>query len=132
MPTRTKRSVKSAPAKKAPAKTAKPSRTESGNGRGSALVIVESPTKAKTIGKYLGSGYDVKATIGLLQDLPTRELGVGVDRGFEPKYVTIKGKTKTLSELKKAAMIAREIYLATDPDREGEAISWHVADQISG
>jgi DNA topoisomerase-1 len=78
-----------------------------GNGRagrgGSALVIVESPTKAKTIGKYLGSGYDVKATIGHLRDLPTRELGVDVERGFEPKYVTIKGKTKTLAELKKAA-----------------------------
>src|SRR5919106_4550677 len=96
-----------------------------------ALVIVESPTKAKTIGKYLGSGYDVKATIGHLRDLPTRELGVDVDNGFEPKYVTIKGKTKTLSELKKAAKGASTIYLATDPDREGEAIAWHVADQIN-
>jgi DNA topoisomerase-1 len=99
-------------------------------GRGPALVIVESPTKAKTIGKYLGSGYDVKATIGHLRDLPTRELGVDVDNGFEPKYVTIKGKTKTLSELKKAAKGASAIYLATDPDREGEAIAWHVADQL--
>ena len=97
-------------------------------GKGSALVIVESPTKAKTIGKYLGAGYDVKATIGHVRDLPTRELGVDVDRGFEPKYVTIKGKTKTLSELKKAAKTASTIYLATDPDREGEAIAWHVAD----
>jgi DNA topoisomerase-1 len=101
-----------------------------GRGRGPALVIVESPTKAKTIGKYLGSGYDVRATIGHLRDLPTRELGVDVDRGFEPKYVTIKGKTKTLSELKKAAKGASVIYLATDPDREGEAIAWHVADQL--
>ncbi len=75
-------------------------------------------------------GYDVKATIGHLRDLPTRELGVDVERGFEPKYVTIKGKTKTLSELKKAAKTASTIYLATDPDREGEAIAWHVADQI--
>ena len=99
-------------------------------GRG-ALVIVESPTKAKTIGKYLGSGYDVKATVGHLRDLPTRELGVDVDKGFEPKYVTIKGKTKTLSELKKAAKTASTIYLATDPDREGEAIAWHVADQLN-
>jgi len=64
-----------------------------------ALVIVESPTKAKTIGKYLGSGYEVRATIGHLRDLPTRELGVDVENGFEPKYVTIKGKTKTLTEL---------------------------------
>src|SRR3954447_23506136 len=97
---------------------------------GDALVIVESPTKAKTIGKYLGRGYDVKATVGHLRDLPTRELGVDVDNGFEPKYVTIKGKTKTLSELKKAAKLASAIYLATDPDREGEAIAWHVADQL--
>src|SRR5215210_4295395 len=95
-----------------------------------ALVIVESPTKAKTIGKYLGSGYDVKATVGHLRDLPTRELGVDVENNFEPKYVTIKGKTKTLSELKKAAKTASTIYLATDPDREGEAIAWHVADQL--
>jgi DNA topoisomerase-1 len=101
-----------------------------GRDRRPALVIVESPTKAKTIGKYLGSGYDVKATIGHLRDLPTRELGVDVDNGFEPKYVTIKGKTKTLSELKKAAKAASAIYLATDPDREGEAIAWHVADQL--
>jgi DNA topoisomerase I len=95
-----------------------------------ALVIVESPTKAKTIGKYLGSGYDVKATVGHVRDLPTRELGVDVDNNFEPKYVTIKGKTKTLTELKKAAKNASAIYLATDPDREGEAIAWHVADQL--
>src|SRR5918994_710244 len=101
-----------------------------GRGRRPALVIVESPTKAKTIGKYLGAGYDVKATIGHLRDLPTRELGVDVDHGFEPKYVTIKGKTKTLTELKKAAKGASAIYLATDPDREGEAIAWHVADQL--
>src|SRR5215218_1585723 len=97
---------------------------------GTALVIVESPTKARTIGKYLGAGYDVKATVGHLRDLPTRELGVDVENGFEPKYVTIKGKTKTLAELKKAAKGATAIYLATDPDREGEAIAWHVADQL--
>src|SRR6185295_14244642 len=97
---------------------------------GTALVIVESPTKAKTIGKYLGAGYDVKATIGHVRDLPTRELGVDVENGFEPKYVTIKGKTKTLADLKKASKAASAIYLATDPDREGEAIAWHVADQL--
>ena len=144
MATREKRTIKKkapvekAPAAKAPAKKAKGPKAEAKAAQprarsargGSALVIVESPTKAKTIGKYLGSGYDVKATIGHLRDLPTRELGVDVERGFEPKYVTIKGKTKTLSELKKAAKGAREIYLATDPDREGEAIAWHVADQI--
>jgi DNA topoisomerase-1 len=99
--------------------------------RGEALVIVESPTKARTIGKYLGSGYSVKATIGHLRDLPTRKLGVEIEGGtFRPEYVTIKGKTQTLSEIKKAAKTAREVYLATDPDREGEAIAWHVASQL--
>jgi DNA topoisomerase I len=147
MATRVKRTAKPAKsagtAKAAPKAAAsrpgpKPARKNSrvrGNGAPSrngrpALVIVESPTKAKTIGKYLGSGYDVKATVGHLRDLPTRELGVDVERNFEPKYVTIKGKTKTLSELKKAAKLASAIYLATDPDREGEAIAWHVADQL--
>src|SRR5262245_34099301 len=118
------------PAGRAKAKAEKP-RAKAVARAGDALVIVESPTKAKTIGKYLGRGYDVKATIGHLRDLPTRELGVDVDNGFEPKYVTIKGKTKTLAELKKAAKTASTIYLATDPDREGEAIAWHVADQIT-
>jgi DNA topoisomerase-1 len=99
-------------------------------GTGSALVVVESPTKARSIGKYLGRGYDVKATIGHLRDLPTRKLGVDVDNDFQPEYVTIKGKTQTLADLKKAAKKARAIYLATDPDREGEAIAWHVASQL--
>ena len=106
-------------------------KSAAGGGRGVALVIVESPTKAKTIGKYLGAGYDVRATIGHVRDLPTRELGVDVENGFLPKYVTIKGKTKTLADLKKAAKTATTIYLATDPDREGEAIAWHVADQLN-
>src|SRR3954463_7108904 len=124
----------SAPAARPASKKASRAKNNGASGRARdgrpALVIVESPTKAKTIGKYLGSGYDVRATIGHLRDLPTRELGVDVDRGFEPKYVTIKGKTKTLAELKKAAKAASAIYLATDPDREGEAIAWHVAEQI--
>ena len=132
MATRTKRTVKAPAATpktaKTGAKTGKP--RARGRSGGIALVIVESPTKAKTIGKYLGPGYDVRATVGHLRDLPTRELGVDVEHGFEPKYVTIKGKTKTLSELKKAAKTASTIFLATDPDREGEAIAWHVADQL--
>ncbi|MBK8002748.1 MAG: type I DNA topoisomerase [Gemmatimonadetes bacterium] len=97
---------------------------------GSALVIVESPTKAKSIGKYLGRGYEVKATVGHIRDLPTRKLGVDVDNGFQPQYVTIKGKTQTLADLKKSARKASAVFLATDPDREGEAIAWHVADQM--
>jgi DNA topoisomerase I len=132
MATRTKRTakkVKKAPAGKGSRAKANGAKAPVRDGR-AALVIVESPTKAKTIGKYLGSGYDVRATVGHIRDLPTRELGVDVDRGFEPKYVTIKGKTKTVSDLKKAAKTASAIYLATDPDREGEAIAWHVADQI--
>src|SRR3990170_289484 len=96
------------------------------------LVVVESPTKARTIGKYLGAGYSVKATVGHVRDLPQRELGVDVDKGFAPKYVTIRGKGKALADLKRAAKTASAVYLATDPDREGEAIAWHVADQIDG
>ena len=120
------------PAKPRAPRTTRSKKGEDGeavSGKG-ALVIVESPTKAKTIGKYLGRGYDVKATVGHVRDLPTRELGVDVDNNFEPKYVTIKGKTKTLADIKKAAKTASRIYLATDPDREGEAIAWHVAGQL--
>ncbi|HXE57151.1 MAG TPA: type I DNA topoisomerase [Gemmatimonadales bacterium] len=103
------------------------------SGNGTSLVIVESPTKAKTIGKYLGRGYEVKATIGHVRDLPTRKFGVEIDdarREFRPEYVTIKGKTKTLAEIRKAAKGAANVFLATDPDREGEAIAWHVAGQL--
>src|SRR5216110_1462132 len=106
--------------------------TDAAPAKGGALVIVESPTKAKTIGKYLGRGYTVKATIGHLRDLPKRELGVDVDNNFAPKYVTIKEKAKTLAEIKKAAKAADRVLLATDPDREGEAIAWHVASQLNG
>ncbi|HEY4953691.1 MAG TPA: type I DNA topoisomerase [Gemmatimonadaceae bacterium] len=94
------------------------------------LVVVESPAKAKTIGKYLGRGYRVRATIGHIRDLPEKKIGIDVENGFEPEYVTIPGKEKTLLELKKVARDSREILLATDPDREGEAIAWHVAGQI--
>jgi DNA topoisomerase I len=101
-----------------------------GAGNGQALVIVESPAKAKTIGKYLGRGYKVRATIGHVRDLPEKKMGIDVDNGFEPEYVTIPGKEKTLAELKSAARESSQIFLATDPDREGEAIAWHVASQI--
>src|SRR5258708_7095610 len=99
---------------------------------GSALVVVESPAKAKTISKYLGRGYRVRATVGHIRDLPQKKLGVDVENGFTPQYVTIEGKEKTVAELKHAAKDASEIFLATDPDREGEAIAWHVASQIGG
>src|SRR5688500_11394763 len=94
------------------------------------LVVVESPAKAKTIGKYLGRGYRVRATIGHLRDLPEKKIGIDIENGFEPEYVTIPGKEKTLADLKSAARESREILLATDPDREGEAIAWHVASQV--
>src|SRR5438477_6063139 len=94
------------------------------------LVIVESPAKAKTIGKYLGRAYRVRATIGHVRDLPEKKMGIDIDNGFQPEYVTIPGKEKTVAELKSAARDSREIFLATDPDREGEAIAWHVAQQI--
>ncbi|HEY3257536.1 MAG TPA: toprim domain-containing protein, partial [Gemmatimonadaceae bacterium] len=94
------------------------------------LVVVESPAKAKTIGKYLGRGYRVRATIGHVRDLPEKKIGIDIENGFEPEYVTIPGKEKTLADLKNAARDSREILLATDPDREGEAIAWHVASQI--
>jgi len=96
----------------------------------SALVVVESPAKAKTIGKYLGKGYTVKATVGHIRDLPERELGVDIEDGFKPKFVTVKGKQKAIQELKKAAKEVGRILIATDPDREGEAIAWHVRQQL--
>jgi DNA topoisomerase-1 len=102
----------------------------SGNGSGSRLLIVESPAKARTIGRYLDDSYIVKASVGHIRDLPKRDLGVDIDNGFEPNYVTIRGKGKVISELKKAAKEAKEVLLATDPDREGEAIAYHVADQL--
>lgn len=91
------------------------------------LVIVESPAKAKTIKKYLGSSYSVMASMGHIIDLPKSQIGVDVERDFEPKYITIRGKGDLLSKLKKEAGTSSKVYLATDPDREGEAISWHLA-----
>ena len=91
------------------------------------LVIVESPAKARTIGRYLGRDYEVAASVGHVRDLPKKELGVDIENGFEPKYETIRGKGKILKELKSKAKKAESIILATDPDREGEAIAYHVA-----
>ncbi|MDE5946659.1 MAG: type I DNA topoisomerase [Oscillospiraceae bacterium] len=91
------------------------------------LVIVESPAKAKTIQKYLGKGYEVIASMGHIRDLPKSRLGVDVDNQFQPKYINMKGKKDVISDLKKRAKKCKKIYLATDPDREGEAISWHIA-----
>ncbi|MCE3201552.1 type I DNA topoisomerase [Paenibacillus sonchi] len=92
-----------------------------------ALVIVESPAKAKTIGKYLGSKYIVKASMGHIRDLPKSQIGVEVENDFSPKYITIRGKGSILKELKDARKKVKKVYLAADPDREGEAIAWHLA-----
>src|SRR5579884_577506 len=96
------------------------------------LIIVESPAKARTITKYLGRGYTVMASVGHVKDLPTSKLGVDVERDFEPQYVTIKGKSQVLSDIKKKAKEVDKVYLAPDPDREGEAIAWHIAEEING
>jgi len=95
------------------------------------LVVVESPAKAKTIKKYLGSSYVVKASIGHVKDLPKSKMGVDVARGFKPHYQVIKGKEKVLAELKKEAKSADRVFLATDPDREGEAIAWHINEELA-
>jgi DNA topoisomerase I len=97
---------------------------------GKALVVVESPAKAKTIKKYLGPNYEVKASVGHIKDLPAKELGVRVDEGFVPEYQTIEGKEKIVSELRSAAQKASKVFLATDPDREGEAIAWHLSQEL--
>jgi DNA topoisomerase I len=94
------------------------------------LVIVESPAKAKTISKYLGRKYVVKASMGHVIDLPKSQMGVDIENRFEPKYITIRGKGKVLKELRDAAKKAKQVYLAADPDREGEAIAWHLAQQL--
>jgi len=92
------------------------------------LVVVESPAKAKTIKKFLGKNYKIKASMGHIRDLPKSSLGVDIENNFEPKYINIRGKGSIISELKKEAKEADKIFLATDPDREGEAISWHLSD----
>jgi len=91
------------------------------------LVIVESPAKAKTISKFLGRKYKITASMGHVRDLPKSQMGVDIENNFEPRYITIRGKGELISKLKKEAKKASKILLATDPDREGEAISWHLA-----
>src|ERR1043166_7275571 len=139
-----KRRPKSVVAERAPKTAKKPARGkkaagvyEDGGGavgtqarEGGTLVIVESPAKAKTIGKYLGRGYRVRATVGHIMDLPEKKLGIDVEKGFHPDLVPIPGKEKTIAELKAGAKVSKEVLIATDPDREGEAIAYHVASQI--
>ena len=95
------------------------------------LVIVESPAKAKTIERYLGKKYKVKASMGHVRDLPKSQMGVDIEHNYEPRYITIRGKGPVLKDLKTAAKKAKKIYLAADPDREGEAIAWHLANSLN-
>src|ERR1044071_9788943 len=95
-----------------------------------ALVIVESPSKAKTINKYLGKQFIVKASLGHIKDLPKKDLAVEVEHGFEPRYEVIEGKKKLIAELKQAAKKVESVYLAADPDREGEAICYHLQEEL--
>ena len=95
------------------------------------LVIVESPAKVKTIKKFLGSNYEVAASNGHVRDLPKSQMGIDVEHDYEPKYITIRGKGELLAGLRKAAKKADKVYLATDPDREGEAISWHLSKALN-
>ncbi len=97
---------------------------------GKALVIVESPAKAKTINKYLGKGFVVKASMGHVRDLPKGKFGIDVEKGFEPSYTAIRGKTQVISDLKRLAKGASSVFLAPDPDREGEAIAWHLSESL--
>ena len=96
----------------------------------SKLIIVESPAKARTIAKFLGKGYKVEASQGHVRDLPKSQLGVTPEENFAMKYITIHGRGKILTKIRKEAKTASKIYLATDPDREGEAISWHLAQTL--
>lgn len=97
---------------------------------GKSLLIVESPTKARTLNRYLGDRFDIRASVGHIKDLPENELGIDIENGFEPYYKVIKGKEKVIKDLRKAAKEAESIYLAPDPDREGEAIAWHIAEEL--
>ncbi|MBO5588297.1 MAG: type I DNA topoisomerase [Anaerovibrio sp.] len=121
--------AKKTAAKKTTKKTAKKTTAKSKKTKDTknTLVLVESPTKAKTIERYLGKGYVVKASMGHLRDLPKSQFAIDVDNNFEPKYINIRGKGDLIKELKKEAKKADKIYLASDPDREGEAIAWHLA-----
>jgi len=130
MPTQAKTEAKTTTKRKAPARAGKSTAARKAGGAGPSLVVVESPAKAKTIKKYLGRGFDVKASVGHVKDLPKSKIGVDIENGFEPAYDVIKGKAKVLSEIKRAAKNADRVFLATDPDREGEAIAWHIAEEL--
>jgi len=130
-PKKTEKAAPKKPAKKRAKAAAVSDGAEGlGLGKGKGLVVVESPAKAKTLKKYLGKNFDVKASVGHIRDLPKSVLGVDVENGFAPTYELIKGKQKVVEDLVKASLKASKVYLAADPDREGEAIAWHVAEAL--
>ncbi len=131
-PTKSTEKVEKAlkPVKLAKADKTSEKKQEKASSGGKGLVIVESPAKAKTLKKYLGRNYDVKASVGHIKDLPKSKIGVDVENNFEPTYELIKGKQKVVEDITKAAAKASAVYLAADPDREGEAIAWHVAEEL--
>jgi len=116
--------------KSQPRSTQSVERSGRGSAEGKSLVIVESPAKAKTLAKYLGNEYRVEASVGHVKDLPERRLGVDIAKDFQPEYVVMPGKEKVLSQIRSNAKKAAKIYLAPDPDREGEAIAWHIAEDL--
>ncbi len=118
------------PTKKSPVTKTKHVRKAPPDPEGRSLIIVESPAKAKTINKYLGSGFVVEASVGHIKNLPKSKIGVDVDHEFKPEYETIKGKDEVIERLRSHAAHANAVYIATDPDREGEAIAWHIAKEI--
>ena len=127
MATTQKTTVKKSAAGKTSARKSTGRKTAAAKKQDRTLLVVESPSKAKIIGKYLGSKYKVLASVGHVRDLPKSRLGVDVENNFEPEYINIRGKADTIKELRKEAQASSKVLLATDPDREGEAISWHLA-----
>ena len=108
-------------AKRAPRSAPEPGRT---------LVIVESPSKARTLGKILGKGYDIQSSVGHIRDLPKSRLAIDVDNGFEPEYILVRGKGAVVRNLKERASVSGRVLIASDPDREGEAIAWHLSETL--
>ncbi len=117
-------------AKRPRKKSTKAAPAHATDGSGKALIIVESPAKAKTINKYLGHDFHVEPSVGHIKNLPKSKLGIDVEADFAPEYETIKGKDEVIARLKDHASRARAVYIATDPDREGEAIAWHIAQEV--
>ena len=124
------RSRKGASAPGGSARTRRAEKADLPNMSGKSLVIVESPTKAKTLGKFLGDGYEIVASMGHVRDLPRKRLGVDVEDSFRPEYELLQGKSKFIDQIRKLARRSESIYLAPDPDREGEAIAWHIAHEL--